>query len=115
MQDLKEKLIELNVILKKSGKLRLNPRFKYIMYNNPEYLQHIVEDTCFLKYDAPIKARLQCIIQDINEQPLCKRCEKPCKMTLNGSKYNNKFSAYCSRECGGLDSQNINQALNSEG
>lgn len=107
MQDLKEKLTEINVILKKSGKL--NPRFKYVLYNNPEFLQHIVEQTCFLKYDAPIKARLQCILQDIDEQPMCKLCGEPCKMTLKGSKYNNKFSAYCGRKCAGLDSQNINQ------
>ena len=107
MLDLKANLIEINVILKKTG--RLNPRFKYILYNSPEYLQHIVEQTCFLRYDAPIKARLQCIIQGITEQPVCKRCGEPCKMTLNGSKYNNKFSEYCGRRCAGLDSHNINQ------
>jgi len=108
MQDLKEKLIDINVILVKSGKL--NPRYKYVLMKKPEYLQYIVEATSFLKYDAPIKARLQCIVQDITEQPVCKLCSKPCKMTLNGSKYNNKFSAYCGRKCGGLDSQNINRA-----
>jgi len=107
MQELKEKLIEINVILEKSGKL--NPRFKYVLFKKPEYLQYIVEATSFLKYDAPIKARLQCIVQDIKEQPVCKRCNEPCKMTLKGSKYNNKFSAYCGRKCAGLDSRNINQ------
>lgn len=107
MKDLRAQLTEINVILEKSG--RLNPRYKYILSNSPQYLQAIVEGTCFLKYDAPIKARLQCIVQGITEQPLCKLCKKPCKMTLGGSKANNKFSAYCGRHCAGADSQNINR------
>lgn len=102
---LKEELIEMNIILRNSGKT--NPRYKYILYRKPEYLQKIVEETCFLKYDAPIRARIQCILQDIVHQPKCKLCENPCSMILNGSKYNNKFSKYCSRRCGGLDSKNL--------
>lgn len=105
MNDLKEELINLNVILKDGRKT--NPRFKYILFQKPEFLQKIVETTCFLKYDAPIRARIQCIIKGIDHQPNCKRCGTPCKMTLNGSKYNNSFSQYCSRKCGGLDSKNL--------
>ena len=107
MQDLREELVKIKVISAKTGKL--NPRYKYILYNRPEYLQFIVEKTCFLKYDAPIKTRLQCILQNITEQPICLRCKDPCKMTLNGSKYNNKFSKHCSRRCAGLESGNINR------
>lgn len=99
---LKEKLTDINVILKKSNKL--NTRYKFIICNNPEYLQYIVEDTCFLRYDAPIKVRLQCIIQGIDTQPMCTLCGEPCKMITNGSKNNNKFSTYCSRICSGIAS-----------
>jgi len=107
MSNVKEQLIENNIILKKTGKL--NTRFKFILMKKPEFLQYIVEETCFLKYDASIKTRLQCILQDIVEQPTCKRCGDPCKMIMNGSKRNNTFSDYCSRQCGGLDTKNLNQ------
>ena len=104
-ENLKDQLISLNVILKSGNKL--NPRFKYILYNYPEILHKIVEVTCFLRYDAPVKARIQCIMQEITHQPTCKRCDDPCKMILTGSSYNNKFSEYCSRRCAGLDSKNL--------
>lgn len=105
MEELRNTLILANVILEKTDKL--NPRYKYILMNNPELLYMLAEATCFLKYDAPMKARIQCVIQDITEQPLCKLCKAPCTMTLNGSRYNNNFSTYCGRRCGGLDTKNI--------
>jgi len=107
MNDLKNELIDLNIILKDGRKT--NPRYKYILFRKPEYLQKIVEETCFLQYDAPIRARIQCIIQNIDHQPICKSkvCDEPCKIILNGSKNNNKFSQYCGRSCGGRDSKNL--------
>jgi len=98
---LKLELKSIKVIISDGAKI--NPRFKYILFKHPEYLQKIVEATCFLKYDAPIKTRIQCIIKNIDYQPLCKLCNSPCKMITSGSKNNNQFSSYCSRRCSGLD------------
>lgn len=61
---------------------------------NDQLLENLQEMTHYLEYDAPLKARLQCILQDIRRQPKCRSCGKVLKMRLDG-RYRFTFPTYC--------------------
>lgn len=89
-----KKLIDNKVIKNK----KLSTKFQQILNNNPNLTQLVVEYTSFLKYSAPLNVRIQCIIQNINQQPLCINCNNPTSMrTYNPGIYT--FNKYCSKRC----------------
>ncbi|MGZ8924248.1 MAG: DUF7487 domain-containing protein [Nitrososphaeraceae archaeon] len=70
---------------------------------NPLMMDEILKTTSFLNKDVCIKTRLQVIIQNIHEQPVCKTCNQAVKMRLSGV-YNNTFPEYCSSKCSSVAS-----------
>jgi G:T-mismatch repair DNA endonuclease (very short patch repair protein) len=85
-----------NKILTTSG--RLSPSTNKILKSNPVLRALIVEVTDFLQYDAPIITRLQCILQNINEQPTCGVCGDPLRMATSGPRVNS-FPVFCGLRC----------------
>ena len=77
---------------------KINPQFQKIINKKIELAQLITENTTFLQYSASLKVRLQCILQGITQQPICKTCGKIVKMRTNG-RYVNTFPDYCHSSC----------------
>jgi hypothetical protein len=65
---------------------------------HPLLWQKVIEQTCFLQYNANLRARIQCIIRGIIEQPTCATCGKIVKMRTTGQ-FRNTFPTYCSNKC----------------
>lgn len=78
--------------------LKLSTKAVYLINKNVSLLQLIYQQTSFLEYDACIKTRLRCIIQDITEQPKCESCYGVLKMRLSGRDIYT-FPTYCSSKC----------------
>lgn len=79
-------------------KLSLNIRFNSHIAKKPEIAAIIVQATSFLRYSAPLKARLHVIIQGIDEQPICATCGTHTEMRLDGI-YRYTFPTFCSPKC----------------
>ena len=77
---------------------RLHNKAVAILYHNPGLLQELIQSTSFLRYSASIKARLHCVMQIIESQPLCQTCDSVVKMRLTG-RYRYTFPKYCSTKC----------------
>lgn len=78
--------------------LSLNIRFASHIKKKPELAAVIVQATAFLRYSAPIKARLHVIIQGLTEQPLCATCGTPTEMRLDG-RFRYTFPNFCGSKC----------------
>jgi len=94
-KDVKMELI-LNGII--SPEEKLNVRFKKKIEKRNDLIFLIKEITSYLEYDATIRERIQCIIQEITHQPKCSFCGKVLKMRLSG-KYVNTFPKTCGSKC----------------
>lgn len=93
--DLKQELILRGLIL---PELVLYKKFKKRLTEQPELLEELMMVTSFLEYDADIKARLHCVMNDIVVQPKCSTCGNVLKMRMDG-KYRFTFSKTCGSKC----------------
>ena len=59
---------------------------------------NITQFTSYLKYNAPIKIRIHCLLQNITHQPTCSTCNKIVKMRTDG-RYRYTFPTYCGIKC----------------
>ena len=67
---------------------------------HPNLLQKIIENTSFLKYNAPLNVRIKCIVDNIRDQPRCLNCNNVVIMSTSGSPYRKyKFPTFCSPAC----------------
>ena len=96
-------------IIKENG--TLNNRFQVRLNSNPMLSQLIVEHTGFLRYSAPLKTRLHCVLQGVVEQPTCKTCGKVVKMRENG-KYRYTFPTFCSNKRSARDGMTKQRRVN---
>ena len=94
-KDTKADLIHSGIILPSGG---LYKKYRKLLKEQPVIQEEIELQTNFLEYDAPINARLHCIIQDITEQPKCTTCGNILKMRLDG-RYRFTFAATCGSKC----------------
>lgn len=76
---------------------KVSPRYLDILYAKLALLQEILLHTQFLKYNAPIKARLRCLRDGISEQPLC-QCGTVLQMRETG-RFAGTFPSSCSNKC----------------
>lgn len=68
----------------------------------PEVCQRVVEYTSYLQYDAPLNARVQCIIIGIITQPTCQTCGELTQMRTSG-RFRYTFPTFCSSKCSSND------------
>ena len=93
------KIIAYNEMTKR---YELGKRYELNLQQNPNIIQRILEFTTFLQYPASIAVRIQCCIQGILCQPVCRVCSKPLKMRMSG-KVKYTFSVFCCAKCMGTD------------
>jgi len=80
----------------------VNARYKKKLLAFPELMQKIIYATRFLRYEASVLTRIQCLIRGVREQPTCKTCGRVTKMRMNGrERYT--FPRYCSGRCAAKD------------
>lgn len=77
---------------------KLSSRLNSVIKRNPQLAYDIVQLTSFLKYDASIKIRIHCLMQQLTQQPTCKTCGVDVKMREDG-RYRYTFPDYCSSKC----------------
>lgn len=80
----------------------INARYSKKLVSHPYILQQIVQTTQFLRYNAPIIARIHCILHNISYQPTCKVCGQATKMRLTG-RQRFTFPTYCCSGCAAKD------------
>lgn len=76
---------------------RISPRYSDRLLFNPNLIQALLEYTKFLRYNAPLKARLRCLLDGVNHQPVC-ACGNVLKMRLGG-RFDGTFPSHCSNKC----------------
>lgn len=74
----------------------------------PGLCQRVVEYTSFLKYNAPLNIRIQCIIRGFVEQPVCDVCGTDVKMRENG-RFRYTFPHNCGKVCSAKNPQTISK------
>ena len=94
-------------VLKRGGVITQNMtlyvRVERRLRNNPELIMMITSATKFLRYSAPLKARLYCIIKGITHQPTCLTCGAILEMRMTGiQRYS--FPTFCGPVCFARDS-----------
>ena len=72
-------------------------KFRRILQKYPELAEMVQEVTAFIEYDADIKQRIHCVIQEITEQPKC-HCGEILKMRTS-ARYINTFPKTCGSKC----------------
>ena len=95
-------LIQIRV-LNKSG--RVSPKFKEILAYEPIFIQHILDYTKNLRYNADLHTRLRCLLAGIHEQPYCS-CGNVLQMRMTG-RFAYTFPVHCSNKCTANDKQVI--------
>jgi hypothetical protein len=78
--------------------LSLYVRVERRLRNNPDLIMLINTATKFLRYGAPMKVRLQCVIKNITHQPLCKTCGSVLRMRTTGP-HRYTFAEFCGPRC----------------
>lgn len=87
---------------------KLSPAALRRLRSDSDLLLQVVEQTSFLQYNASLKERLQCIIQQIDYQPRCNHCGVEVKMRTSGRSIYT-FPGHCSAACTSKDAQTINK------
>ena len=77
---------------------RFNPNSKKMFEQNRSLLNDVIFLTSFLPDNVDLKERFYCLVEDIIEKPLCKKCLKEVTYNIDKKKYNEYCSLYCSRK-----------------
>jgi hypothetical protein len=93
--DLKHELLLFDII-RPDDKIQFRVEAK--LKRLPELRQLIIDQTQFLKYDAPLKTRIYCVILNIKRQPVCEICDSVLKMRMDG-KFRYTFARTCGAKC----------------
>lgn len=82
-------LKQLNIITERG---QINKQAKRLLTNRyPDILEQLYAHTDFLLYDADIRDRIFCVMNDIQEQPRCETCGQIMKF----NKAKNRFNQFC--------------------